>query len=532
MRLHKLVFLVAALICSCNTQKPEPPSPPSPPTPTKPVEKTEGPLKWEESWDCVKNMGLGWNLGNTLESVSYTDTHSGSDVKYWETYWGQPQASAALMQMFKNAGFGAIRVPVTWGIHLRTDGSIDPAWLNRVEAVVQYVLNTGMYCILNVHHDTGADKDAWLVASMKEYELQKSKYESIWRQIAERFKEYDHKLLFEGYNEMLDEGRSWCFPTFNKGYNAAMAVDSYKAINCYAQSFVNVVRSTGGKNAERNLIVNTYAASCGVGDWNDHLREPLTEMILPEDKYKNHLIFQVHSYPNIDDIVLARIEVEDLCAVLYKNLLSKGAPVIIGEWGHSSEFPIKENRLEFIRYFVTKVKSYGYGLFHWMGLSDGVARSIPAFSEGECTMAMLNAYHGDNHNVDLPTLETADYSFKIDFRSLWSEASLCSQNLNTKEYSAIRLQLDSKPGEGELCVKFYGDSEGKTDYAKVSSSDAQYIINETALGAKITRITLQLHKGDKYSCVIKRVILIRKDGSEEILCPSSFWGVDVSLLHP
>ena len=174
--------------------------------------------------------------------------------------------------MFKDAGFNAIRVPVTWYPHmgvkvndLNWDLSawnptqVDAAWMARVKEIVDYVVNNGMYCIINVHHDTGAATTAWLRASTDNYNKYKDTFEDLWKQIATEFKDYDEHLLFEGYNEMLDKYDSWCFASFAAPgqYDATSAADSYKAINQYAQSFVNAVRATGGKNAYRNLIASS-----------------------------------------------------------------------------------------------------------------------------------------------------------------------------------------------------------------------------------------------------------------------------------
>jgi aryl-phospho-beta-D-glucosidase BglC (GH1 family) len=131
--------------------------------------------------------------------------------------------------------------------------------MNRVHDVVDYVISQGLYCIINVHHDTGADSQnwaSWLKADASVYTAQKARYEKLWQQIANEFRNYDQHLLFEAYNEMLDAQSSW---------NFAQSNTSYDAINNYAQSFVNVVRATGGNNAQRNLIINDYGASSGSG---------------------------------------------------------------------------------------------------------------------------------------------------------------------------------------------------------------------------------------------------------------------------
>ena len=110
--------------------------------------------EFESATDAVKNMGVGWNLGNTLDSWGNTTFETPTDQEAW---WGQPVTKPELMKMMKEAGFGAIRVPVTWYNHMDKDGNVDAAWMKRVHETVDYVINAGLYCIVNVHHDTGAD---------------------------------------------------------------------------------------------------------------------------------------------------------------------------------------------------------------------------------------------------------------------------------------------------------------------------------------------------------------------------------------
>ena len=107
---------------------------------------------FEKAPQAVSNMKTGWNLGNTLDAVNGTSQGLNS-----ETCWGQPKTKAELFPMFKDAGFGAIRVPVTWFNHMDSNGKVDEAWMKRVHEVVDYVINAGLYCILNVHHDTGTN---------------------------------------------------------------------------------------------------------------------------------------------------------------------------------------------------------------------------------------------------------------------------------------------------------------------------------------------------------------------------------------
>ena len=279
--------------------------------------------EFETAYEAVGNMLLGWNLGNTLDSNSgdvnnmWIEAWTNRQPADYETAWGQPVTKPELMKMFKEAGFNAIRVPVTWYPHMEATfksvkwdnakqglttwdmandlgTKVDAEWMKRVREVVDYVIGQGMYCILNVHHDTGASNTAWLIADDGAYQKEQARFEALWTQIAEEFRDYDEHLLFEGYNEMLDTQRSWCFASFaaTGGYNASIAKSAYSGINSYAQSFVNAVRATGGNNAQRNLIVNTYGSCSGSGTWNSHLQDPLKQMKLPEDAAKDHLLLR------------------------------------------------------------------------------------------------------------------------------------------------------------------------------------------------------------------------------------------------
>lgn len=386
--------------------------------------------EFESGTEAVTNMRVGWNLGNTLDSNSgdvnnmWIEAWSDRSPSAYETAWGQPVTKPELMTLFKEAGFNAIRVPVTWWPHMEATFNsvkwdnaaqklttwdkanddigtkIQEAWMKRVHEVVDYVISQGMYCILNVHHDTGDGNTAWIKASENDYAQQRDRFEAVWRQIAEEFKDYDEHLLFEGYNEMLDPYGSWCFASFatSSNYDANVATSAYNAINSFAQSFVDVVRSTGGNNSQRNLIVNTYGACSGSGTWSNHLKDPLTKMKLPTDKVSNHIIFEVHTYLDVKNLSNAKSEVNQMINDVKNNLVSKGAPVIFGEWGTSTDKGYenyRSNMLAFARYFVEQTKANNMGTFYWMGLSDGEHRSVPEFNQADLKDAIIKGYYGE-----------------------------------------------------------------------------------------------------------------------------------------
>jgi endoglucanase len=388
---------------------------------------------FESATDAVANMKVGWNLGNTLESNSgdtlsmWIEANKSRTCETYETAWGQAVTTRALIKMMKDAGFNTIRVPVTWYPHMEATFNsvkgynnsqgqwcytpwlpsqdsigtqIDADWMQRVKEVVDYVIDEGMYCILNVHHDTGSSSTAWLVADMDVYEKEKNRFEAVWTQIANTFKDYDEHLLFEGYNEMLDSKDSWCFASFNADnhYDEEISTSAYKAINSFAQCFVNAVRATGGNNAERNLIVNTYGGCDGSGTWNTHLQDPLKNLTLPNDPATGHLAIEVHSYPDVTSLETVKATV-DADITNWKNYLqSKGAPVIVGEWGTSTTNAYenyRSNLLEYATYFVQQAKAAGIATIHWMGLSDGTSRSVPEWSQADLKDAIIKGYYGE-----------------------------------------------------------------------------------------------------------------------------------------
>ena len=392
--------------------------------------------KFETAKTAVSNMKIGWNLGNTLDSNSGDTTNmwlewSAVTPTKYETAWGQPVTTRQLIHMFKEAGFNAIRVPVTWyphkGIECKTvavknsegkteykrywymsqwkPSAVDDAWMARIREVVDYVIDEGMYCILNVHHDTGTANSAWIKASMDNYRRNRDTFEQLWTEIANEFRDYDEHLLFEGYNEVTDKYDSWCYATFGASsrYVADDADDAYNAINSYAQSFVNAVRATGGNNAERNIIVNTYAGCSGSGSWSTHLLDPVRQMALPDDITTDHLIFEVHDYPNISNLSSAKSQATTMMSNLVSLLGNKGA-LIIGEWGTSDNSTNynsnRSNFADFAKYYVQQATLRGIATFYWMGLSNGDDRTSLQWSQPEIKDAIVKGYYGDGGYIN------------------------------------------------------------------------------------------------------------------------------------
>ncbi|MCR4852111.1 MAG: cellulase family glycosylhydrolase [Prevotella sp.] len=488
---------------------------------------------FESATQAVNNMKVGWNLGNTLESNG--DWITGTSTEAYETAWGQPVTKPELMEMMRNAGFNAIRVPVTWYQHMDDNNQVNAEWMARVHEVVDYVIDQGMYCILNVHHDTGADDNAWLVADETVFAQQEARFKTLWTQIANEFKDYGDHLLFEGYNEMLDVADSWCFASFGTSnkYDASIATSAYNAINSYAQAFVDAVRATGGNNAQRNLVVCTYGACSGSGTWNDHLKDPLKNMNLPTDNVDGHIAFEIHSYLNVENLQNAKNEVVDMMSALKSYLASKGAPVIFGEWGTANldtDYNERhDNMLAFAKYFVQQAKDNGFATFYWMGLSDGKNRTLPVFNQPDLAKNILQAWYGDNYEPTLPVEDDFEYAYTtVEFNSQWGELYLYNGDaLNISEYTGLRLEMAETVGSGILNVKVTGGNSNES-YVGVTNLETTVTFDSNKLGQTVSNITLQYQKSSTFEAKVVRAVLLKADGSEVETDISVFWGCQIT----
>lgn len=307
--------------------------------------------------DLVSKIKIGWNLGNSLDAYGdWVKQYTDNTPADYETSWHNPVTTKKMIDDVKLAGFNAVRVPVTWNDHMDEKGNVDPVWMNRVQEVVNYVIDNNMYCIINVHHDTG--EDHWLRATSQCVAEKSERFQHLWTQIAQRFKSYDNRLIFEGFNEMLDANNNWNY----SGKEATSAVNSFNQI------FVDTVRATEGNNSKRCLIVNTYAA-------NTHANN-LDEFVIPNDTAQNSLIVEVHyyqpykycsdSYPDVRTWKEngGKSNIDGTFYSLYAHFTSKGIPVIIGEFAA----PNKDNdndRCDYVNYLLSTAKKYGIKCFWW-----------------------------------------------------------------------------------------------------------------------------------------------------------------------
>lgn len=357
------------------------------------------------SFATLEEFGLGYNLGNTLDSNPTTATGDGWwESKWadatptsadWETAWGQPVTTSEIINAIADRGFNVFRIPVTWMIHMDAADNVDPAWMARVKEVVDMVLATGSYCILNVQHDTGSAATAWLIADMDVYPTASVRYKKLWTQIANTFRDYGDHLLFESFNEIL-----YC--NNNNGWTPPSAGNScYEAIRHYHQDFVDAVRATGGNNEYRNLVINPYSASS--------TQTVLDELALPNDRHANHLMMSVHSYDpynfcnnnagkNADgttyDYNISTFNDECITTIdgvfqrTFKRASDLGIPAFLGEFGAIDEGKSLAERIKYATYLGQKFKAYATTGLWWMGLFN---RQELKWYENEIVDALLAA---------------------------------------------------------------------------------------------------------------------------------------------
>lgn len=305
-------------------------------------------------------MTVGWNLGNSLE------------VPDGETAWGNPATTKRLVDSVSRAGFNVLRIPSAWNSYADQESlEIDADWLARVKEVVDYGIANDMYIILNSHWDGG-----WL-EEQPVYTMQAAVNEkqlAYWTQIANYFKDYGERLLFAGTNEVR---ANYGTPT----------VENIEVQESYNQTFVTAVRATGGNNASRSLIVQTYNTNIGHG---------LAYFTLPEDPAEDRLFVEVHYYdpynftldqdpasactvwgqPWADGDVCTwgqEAYTDDLFGQVNAEWVAEGVPVILGEFGVGRRSSLTgseltdhlESREYYLEYVVASAVENGMVPIYW-----------------------------------------------------------------------------------------------------------------------------------------------------------------------
>ena len=331
-------------------------------------------------------MGMGFNIGNSME------------VPNNPTLWGNPFPTQALLDSVKAAGFNTVRIPCAWDSHT-SGGKVTETWLDSVKTVVDYAMRAGLYTILNIHHE---GEGGWFQSNIGTSVNSNidNKMKTYWTQIANKFKDYNERLLFAGANEPGPNINTW-------------TSQHVQTLMHYYQTFIDAVRATGGNNATRTLIIQ------GLNTDIDKSVANAPVSTFPKDKVEGRLMFEVHYYDpyqytlmtsqqdwgasepiqpqyyygdytkagepkrnagynawagSVDSKLGSIVHPQEQFAKMKTNYVDKGYPVIVGEFGANVRSPElsgsdlnlhKQGRVQWHKDVVSAAKQYGLTPILW-----------------------------------------------------------------------------------------------------------------------------------------------------------------------
>ena len=340
-------------------------------------------------------MGNGMNLGNTMEAYGHTTLGTTSAVSTYETLWGQPVTTQEMIDSMKAAGFDTLRVPIAWTNAMNFesgDYTIGEDYLNRVEEIINYALNADMFVIINDHWDGG-----WWgkfgSATQEIRDAAMDQYISMWTQIANRYKDYDDRLIFESANEELGDRLNDIDLCPDSG--TLSEDECYAKTNEINQTFVDTIRSTGGNNEQRFLLIAGYNT--------DIARTSDDRYIMPKDSANKKLLISVHYYTpwgycgnsslSTWGTVSNYEEQNDLLAMM-KKFTDQGYGVVIGEYAVAlnDDGSVKENTSDFFENFLNNCDMYGYSPLLWDCSNLFIRRDLGFFDTNVSDVFLKHSY--------------------------------------------------------------------------------------------------------------------------------------------
>ena len=332
-----------------------------------PASVIDGEIRDISSMELIGELVAGWNLGNTLDATGGSGLTS-------ETSWGNPYTTKEMMDAIKEKGFNIIRIPVTWAKHLDAEDNIDPEWLDRVQQVVDFTIDENTYVIINLHHEewnnTFAEKKDATVAKIKK----------VWSQIAERFKDYDEHLIFEGQNEPRKKGTNLEWTGGDE--------ECWDFVNSTNMAFVETVRNSGGNNDKRHLMIPGYCATS----------DPIGPTMIQLPENDNKIIVSVHAYTPYNfalsdtptgkfssQRIVSTRDILSLAEMLKTSYIDNNIAVIIGETGARNKDNL-EYRVDWAGFYTSTMRDVGVTCIWWdNGAVNGGGENFGLLDRRSCT---------------------------------------------------------------------------------------------------------------------------------------------------
>ncbi len=346
------------------------------------------PLESMTAKEISEQFVMGINIGNTLEAIG------------GETAWGAARINEDYINSIKESGFNFVRLPVAWYNHCdKSTLKIDDAWMSRVREVVDLIVAHDLYVIMNIHWDEG-----WMELNIDSYDKEVDNIQrTFWTQIAENFKNYDAHLIFAGANEAGKDTQS-----------------SADALKTYMQTFIDVVRASGGNNTDRVLVVQAPSTNFDLA-----VKYCLT---LPADVVPDRLMLEVHYYDPSDFCIMSKDNewgsdcpvkyfwgkdyhtgtkrdctwgeedyLDSKMALIKTNFIDRGIPVIIGEFGATRRSNIDnlqkhlDSRAYYHGYLVKSARRNGLMPFYWDTPGDMFNRATGSVIDRQNLDAMIES---------------------------------------------------------------------------------------------------------------------------------------------
>ena len=478
-------------------------------TPYTPVEPKD-PVELDDTLTAMKlakAMECGWNLGNTLDARTSWTAESKvfpfNEGLTSETVWGEEKTTKEIIETGIKNGYKTIRIPVTWCNHLTdTNYTIDSAWMNRVKQIVNWAYDAGYYVILNEHHSVHDDMNSPLkkcegyIVTTESAAESKAFLKAIWTQICQNFNdEYDEHLIFETMNEPRDTAHEHCWNTQPASCSTCKA--EVALVNEYNQFILDTIRASGGNNATRFVMVP--AMGTGI---NEALKEGFK---LPDDSAKDRLIVTGHMYPldsggtgtgshHFDSNTKSSISYNT--QALYSKFVSKGIPVVIGEFGAArvgytsdgkkiSDFVITaQDRLDCFSYFAQQAGKYSMPFINWdCGGDNGMAtinRKTYSVYEPDYLAAVIKAWKDANASAQTAESLIDPEEVSLEGLNIWegNDSSSFANNIlyfgkqwdganiwfGEKDISAYKtVEITYKDSTGNIqCYLAYADADETT----------------------------------------------------------------------